>query len=347
MKNDIKNKFQGCFVGGAIGDALGYPIEFLGIKSIQKKYGQKGIKKYKKNMGTALVSDDTQMTMFTAAGIIDFDISDESENMYKYIYYNYLNWLTTQGFKNECAPVSWLYGVRDLYFRRAPGNTCLSSLRSGKIGTIENPINDSKGCGGVMRVAPIGLYFSNKNSKDAIIEAANAAAITHGEPMGYISSGLFAYIICELIKTDKSIVAIMKDGIKECYSIFGNVVKEQEDIIKKAISLINNDKKDYENIEDIGGGWTGETALAIAIYCCLKYKNDFTKAVIAAVNHSGDSDSTGAICGNIMGAIVGLDKIPNTYKNSLELYDEIIILSNDLYYCTYDKEKLNISNYLH
>ena len=69
--------------------------------------------------------------------------------------------------------------------------------------------------------------------------------------------------------------------------------------------------------------------------------------MVAAVNHSGDSDSTGAICGNIMGAIVGLDKVPNTYKNSLELYDEIIILSNDLYNCTYDKEKLNVSNYLH
>lgn len=141
MKNIIKNKFVGCLVGGAIGDALGYPIEFFDSKKIQVRYGK--VKKYIKYKGLALVSDDTQMTLFTAAGIINFDISKTDGIMYKYIYYNYLNWLTTQGYKNDCAPVSWLMGERDLYFRRAPGNTCLSALRSGKMGTIENPLTYS------------------------------------------------------------------------------------------------------------------------------------------------------------------------------------------------------------
>ena len=52
-----------------------------------------------------------------------------------------------------------------------------------------------------------------------------------------------------------------------------------------------------------------EETLAIAIYCSLKYQNDFSKGIIAAVNHSGDSDSTGAVTGNILGALLGFDAI--------------------------------------
>lgn len=86
-----------------------------------------------------------------------------------------------------------------------------------------------------------------------------------------------------------------------------------------------------EAIELIGGGWVGDEALAIALYCAAKYFDDFEKAMIAAVNHSGDSDSTGAITGNILGAVLGYEALPDFYKKDLELHDVILAVADDLW----------------
>ena len=97
-----------------------------------------------------------------------------------------------------------------------------------------------------------------------------------------------------------------------------------------AMQLAFNEKTDLQNIEFLGEGWVGEEALAIAVFCALKYENDFSRALIAAVNHGGDSDSTGAICGNIIGAMVGLSGIGEEWKEHLELSDEIMELADEI-----------------
>ena len=70
--------------------------------------------------------------------------------------------------------------------------------------------------------------------------------------------------------------------------------------------------------------------LAIAIYCSLKYENDFSKGIIAAANHSGDSDSTAAVTGNILGALLGYNAIEEKWKVRLELKDVILEMADDL-----------------
>ena len=91
-------------------------------------------------------------------------------------------------------------------------------------------------------------------------------------------------------------------------------------------------------IHKLGQGWVGDEALAIAIYCALKHSDDFDKALIAAVNHNGDSDSTGAITGNILGAYLGMSGIPKKYIDNLELVDVLTELADDLYYdCQLDE----------
>ncbi|MGI5887828.1 MAG: ADP-ribosylglycohydrolase family protein [Oscillospiraceae bacterium] len=89
---------------------------------------------------------------------------------------------------------------------------------------------------------------------------------------------------------------------------------------------------DLESIHQLGEGWVAEETFSIAVYCALKYPDDFDRAVIAAVNHSGDSDSTGAVAGSIVGAHVGLSGIPQKYTAFLELKDVILTLADDLYY---------------
>ena len=162
---DIKNKIIGSLVGGAIGDALGYPIEF--------KRGIKDREYCKYNEDKGIISDDTQMTLFTANGLLSREtrlylrgISPKPTDM---IYHAYLDWLDTQtGQNNHEFKVTWIKDLKELNVKRAPGNTCLSALLSGKKGTIEEPINDSKGCGGIMRVAPIGLYAKKLNMPEKL-----------------------------------------------------------------------------------------------------------------------------------------------------------------------------------
>ena len=88
---------------------------------------------------------------------------------------------------------------------------------------------------------------------------------------------------------------------------------------------------DLAAIRQLGGGWVGDEALDIALYCALKYENDFEKAIVAAVNRDGDSDSTGAITGNILGAYQGLKGIPEKYLKNLELMTLLNTMAEDLY----------------
>ena len=103
------------------------------------------------------------------------------------------------------------------------------------------------------------------------------------------------------------------------------------ELIMKAVDLASMDKNDLEAIHQLGEGWVAEETLAIAIYCALKDSDNFDKALIASVNHKGDSDSTGAVTGNILGASLGLKGIPEKYTKDLELKDLILEIADDLW----------------
>lgn len=201
-----RSKIQGCLLGGAAGDALGYPVEFLPWSGIQRQYGPRGIQGYYTDpeTGFAQISDDTQMTLFTANGLLCWEteavLHGTAEAPYRFIYRAYRDWLATQtGRSKEESRASWLLDIPDLHSRRAPGGTCLSALGSRQCGTIENTINDSKGCGGVMRAAPVGLFFGpapDSKDREALDRiGAEAAAITHGHSLGYIPAAVLAHIV--------------------------------------------------------------------------------------------------------------------------------------------------------
>lgn len=333
----IIDKFRGCLIGGAVGDALGYTVEFMKETKIFAEYGKNGITEYKLKDGKAIVSDDTQMTLFTANGLIyamtqqslgkcDGDVSDYISRAYK-------DWLVTQSItEDKDSHISWIMKVPELHVRRAPGNTCISAISFGKKGTLDHPVNNSKGCGGIMRVAPIGLYFKDSPNECAIC-AAETAAITHGHELGYIPAALFSYLIYQLTYRDTTIDSAVLELPILCDKIFGDSKHAQElnNLISKAIHLAGSSKDELTAIHELGEGWVAEETLAIALYCALKYSNDFEKAVVTSVNHNGDSDSTGAVTGNILGAYLGLSEIPNKFKTNLEMYETIIEIADDLY----------------
>ena len=358
-RNKQLDKIRGSLVGGAVGDALGYPVEFIcSYEGIQKRYGENGITRLdttqwwlpdEEKSGKAWISDDTQMTLFTACGLLNAKAQGKAP---KYaICEAYLEWYYTQvGRKSSRHKDCWIGDVPELNNRRAPGQTCITALQDILRG--KDPYNNSKGCGGIMRTAPVALYGAVwrdtpegeplegriSNIKDVYMLAADAAEITHQHPLGWLSSALEAHVIYRIMQKDCPTVDDFKVYLSEGYDMFlslypneGAGITQLRALTDKALGLVGSSASDVDNIEAIGEGWVAEETLAIAVYCAVKYFDNFEKAIIASVNHKGDSDSTGAVTGNILGAVVGYDAIPEFFKTDLELHDVILHVADDLW----------------
>lgn len=343
----LQDRIRGSLVGGAVGDALGYPVEFISsLEAIQERYGEYGITRLDTRQhwldednqaGKAVISDDTQMTLFTANGLL---IAEQKKVDPKYaICVAYVQWFLGQtGKKSSKFNDCWIGSLPELNARRAPGTTCMTSLNDIFCG--HDPMNNSKGCGGVMRVAPIPLYAVAHAMPIAHADrlAGDAAEITHQHPLGFIPAALVAHIIYRLALDEnpsrEAMERYIREGIeamKTLYPEHKTDVATMENLAELAILRSYNRQHPILDVEKFGGGWTGEEALAIALYCSLRFIDDFEAAMIAAVNHSGDSDSTGAITGNILGAALGYEAIPQFYKDDLELHDVILHMADDLY----------------
>ena len=364
-KAHLKDRIRGSLIGGAIGDALGYPVEFLSRKEILAKYGSDGITRYDlASNGKAVVSDDTQMTLFTANGLL-FGVTRFCTHgilgagLKDFVRYAYLDWYETQTHVEDYTKYHycWIRDIAELNVQRAPGNTCMSALDA--IKHHKDVQNNSKGCGGVMRVAPVGLmaaadaqviikdWYGEEvprliwEKQEIVRLGGDCAELTHKHPLGYLPAAFLADLIYYIMMYDGEITfAVMEQFLHDAGADCRNEYKKPNEqkamdellaLIGKAVRLASDSRvADEYAIPQLGEGWTGDEALAIAVYCAMRHLHCFEDAVIAAVNHDGDSDSTGAICGNIMGAIMGFDGIPNHYIDRLELKDLIIDLADDL-----------------
>ncbi|MBU4349280.1 ADP-ribosylglycohydrolase family protein [bacterium] len=205
--------------------------------------------------------------------------------------------------------------------------------------TIEEKINDSKGCGGVMRTAPAGLAFS---SDRAFQEGAEYAAITHGHPSGYLTAGFLSAMISYIIE-GKTLAEAINLCIGQLTRYDGN--SETLEKIELAQKLSISQKLPEESIQAIGEGWVGEEALAISIYCSLKFSDNWGRGILAAVNHSGDSDSTGSITGAILGTLLGVELIPEKWVRDVEESDRIKKIANDMFSIFKNEKKLSYEEY--
>lgn len=333
------NHVSGCLLGGAVGDALGAPVEFMSLKEILHRFGPGGISEYAIAYGRkGAITDDTQMTLFTAEGLILSQVRGGDPKAYQippFVYQAYLRWLSTQQtvrFEHlvrkygSCAMVDGLLiANKELYSRRAPGNTCLTALMSGRMGAVEDPINDSKGCGGVMRIAPVGYFVK----PEAVFETAcEIAAITHGHPAGYLAAGCLARII-SFVSYGADLPTAMDEtsGILKAWPFHTECLEA----MASAKAAWKKAPVSHGTVEKLGKGWIAEEALAIGLYAALAAHGDFERGVRLAVNHGGDSDSTGLIAGQILGAVLGAEAIPEKYRMGLELFGLIEEISGDLH----------------
>jgi ADP-ribosylglycohydrolase len=337
---DKRARFRGCLLGGAVGDALGAPVEFLSRDAILDRFGPDGISTFAPAYGRlGAVTDDTQMSLFTAEGLIRSWVRGTLKGITTEVGVTsraYLRWLKTQSERPRHhidrwdEEPGWLFQQRDLHHRRAPGNTCLSALRDMQFLGDSPARNNSKGCGAVMRMAPAGLFVASivrRVDADAAFElGSDLSAITHGHPTGALAGGAFAVLILELARG-----TTLSEALVTATSSLAERPHHEETLraLESARLLADQDVDHPSAILQLGQGWVAEEALAISVYCAL-VANDFKHGVMLAVNHAGDSDSTGSITGNLLGATHGVDVIPAEWLHELELRDVIEEMADDL-----------------
>lgn len=323
---DFASRVQGTLMGGALGDAFGYLVEFDQLAGIEAKFGPALLVDLSQADGPVHFSDDTQMTLYTLDGLLDVlewanDGVGADINACQWL--AYLRWLKTQNIQPahhapQQAP-RWIDRQSVLHHQRDPGNACTSALATGEMGTIFRPLNvDSKGCGTVMRSAPYGL-LPNIPTETVYKISSDAASLTHGHPAARQSSGAFSWLIHALALGGLSLRAAAESARDRATA----EPLADPDLLTRldaALTLSMNDGVPLAGAaltSVLGLGWVAEEALAVALYSVLATESGaaspvehFLDAMRLAVNHDGDSDSTASIAGNILGAYYGEAALP-------------------------------------
>jgi ADP-ribosylglycohydrolase len=337
---------RGSLLGGAIGDALGAPVEFMSGADIERRFGPDGVRSFQLMTvdgveARGLITDDTQMTLFTMEGIIRAFNRMNARGLgftNSVIQHAYCRWADTQLYPAPIVHDGWLVQQQWLYSRRAPGQTCLSALGSGtrdveQYGSFA--VNNSKGCGAVMRSAPFGWLGDSETLGMVYEHAFKAASYTHGHPTGQVASGALAVLIAHIMGGSE-----LLEAVNSTTAFLETQEHSQEtlDALEMAVVLAADGNISRQTLETIGGGWIAEEALAISVYAALSYprREQAIKALSLAVSHGGDSDSTGSIAGNILGALHGESWLPSEFVIQLEGRGTMLELADDFIYAWRD-----------
>ncbi len=302
-----QDQIRGSFWGLALGDALGQPVEFNQIDVIRQRYGPNGIQKPK---SWALWTDDTEMTFAVTRALIRLGPVEkirklDDNSIGQAFAEEYIKWFDNPGY--------------------APGPTCMNGVNFLRTHSVakwrEAGKNDSKGCGSVMRAAPIGLWFADalapevKGGKGPIHDlfarvSAIQSEITHGHKAATAAALAGSYAVALAVNglQPGAMVKPIQSLCSPIHPDFSKVMAKLEDVlVQKATAKINND---IDAMHAIGLGWVGDEAFSMALYSAIQFPSDFKACLRAAVNHNGDSDSVGCIAGSILGAYHGMKCIP-------------------------------------
>ena len=353
------SRIHGCLLGGALGDSLGYAVEFDNISAIRARFGPAGLQDFSALDAGSPFSDDTQMTLYTADGLLEaleWANDGVAADINACLWLAYLRWLGTQGVAVPASapfqPPRWIDAQDVLKSRRSPGNACLSGLATGEMGTVKRPVNpDSKGCGTVMRSAPFGL-IPHLEAETVYKLSADAASLTHGHPAARQSAGVFSLLIHAL----SSGHGLREAAESALGQLLGGILRKGENPdpevvarLEAALRLGRRPARRRRRAQPrgpgrrtrrgVGGrGSPRRRAVRRAGHspgnrdrngdggrrrcggrpCRADAQAHFRAAIAVAVNHSGDSDSTASIAGNILGAFYGERCLPADWLAALQ-----------------------------
>jgi len=329
-----KAYYRGCMVGGAIGDALAYPRKYMSPAALSDLLGPRGIDRLivNKAVGKALISDDTQLTAFTADGVIWADSRARKRGVYAYIpciFYSYQKWLYTQSgsFADrsyEFLKPGEIFRWEDLFARRLPNPATLDVLEgciNGKYGTMKVPVNNMNSYGPVARVAPVGMYFTG-NPEMAFKIGSESAALTHGNPSAWYAAGYFAALIAFVLQGEE-----LELAAKHALEILRKqpISEEVQSFVEAAISMAGQELIDFDDaMKAFPSAAEAGQSLGIGLFCALRYRYDFEKALKKAANSTYGHNGAATICGSLLGAYLGSLEIPYDWIRNVELSDLMV-----------------------
>jgi len=295
------NKFKGCLFGVAVGDALGAPVEGLSREKIAARFGWISdyiINPKKKRIALGQWTDDTALTMATAASLVEkqaVNLEDITEKMR----------FAFQFHENRG------YGITT---RKA-----LSGDRRGKSG-----LRSSNGV--AMRIAPIALY-SSSNLDELRTNVELIGRITHQNQDSIDAALGVAFAIASAVRGELQPPRLIQRTI----AFLGRTdmsakLMEAEDILNFEPS-----KTTIEGLDYIGTQGNALETVGSAFYAFLRTPGNFRESVTHAVNAGGDCDTVASVTGAISGSYNGFEGIPKKWVNNVEMRTEIDELSHLLY----------------
>lgn len=314
-----------CLIGGALGDAFGFPVTLEDLAAIQKRHGATGLREPELRQGRLVVSDETRMTLFTLEGLTRaMQVPNQSEHdLLAHIRLSYLDWLECQGLGGAAGNhATRLFKHAALHTQRAPSKVCIQALREDAVGTPERPVNDSRESGGVMRVAPVAL-MPEMNLERSFRIGSRAAAMTHGHPDGYLPAGILAAAIHGLLEGKPLQTAMIHAG-DQARSMPGF-----DPVIQRLRAAVDASILPYANRlpDALGSARHSLDTLLIGFYAAGR-SQDFREVMAIAANHDGDSGAAASVAGQLYGALRGIEALPNEWARRLDVLDALCDLAD-------------------
>ncbi|MBI4424176.1 MAG: ADP-ribosylglycohydrolase family protein [Elusimicrobia bacterium] len=286
---------RGMILGLAVGDALGMPVEFLSRGQIEERFGPDGISGFVGGRG--MFTDDTQLSMAVAEALIEAG-ERPLDDLMTVVVRLFVEWVNSP---DNC---------------RAPGIATTLAVRGLEAGKPWREAGSprSKGCGSVMRTAPIAYYYEGRPGR--LREAAEAIGrCTHAHPSAVAATlAVTEAAACALAAIPPAEwPARLRGAVGGLHADVDRVLEELP-----AAAAVVAPQEAFLRVAGAHGGSTADEVFGVACLAVLRHPGDFRAALRFAVNHSGDSDSIGCVAGALHGALLGVEGIPEEWRAGIE-----------------------------
>ena len=332
--------YQGCLLGMAVGDAMGYTVDSRNLEQICLDYGPNGLLGYDLVNGRAEVTSYTQLAAFSANGILmgltRNRLTGRDTPLVRYVGLAIREWSRSQTFRTGEPNFCWLSTLPDLKRRRCMDTWMLSILEKPPLGTMEAPTNRSSHPAALTAVIPLAMLADATHLSQEEINhmGAQIVAMTHGNPEAFLSGAVLTHLLSRVLQEPSLPLELLIPDVCDALQLqFGRLYTQTatiRELLQLALMLAKDDSvSSMEAMEQLGCHSAAEV-LAGAVYACVTCGEDFDTAIITAVNHSGRSAAVGAITGALLGARLGYEALPEFYLESLEPLHILLELANDL-----------------
>lgn len=329
--------YQGCLLGLAVGDAMGFTIDDKTWEEIQQAYGPNGLLGYDlQEHDYAQTSSYTQLTAYLCNGLL-LGVTRGKTDWMRFCKLALQEWSRSQMFHRD-PEQSWCWVAKLPCFRRrfCRDVRMADVLRLENFGTKESPRNRYTAPGAITAAVAVGMFYNPKRMEPMQVGTltADLIALTHGDPTAFLSGVVLAYSLVGILHDPALPLAQQfRQAITLMESQFRSKFYQAEDLaeqFQEAMELAQSGTvTPLEGMEKLGC-MDAVGCLAGAIFASLTGQEDFDKAIVTAVNHSGMSSAVGAITGAIMGAKLGEEALPEFYWESLECSRELGVLAEDM-----------------